>query len=99
VDYWTRECESIQQVVDICQDPATLEMFNADDIEYDGIVIKINELDVCQLLGTTNHHPRRGMAYKFPAQQAATTILSVDYQVGRTGIVTPVANLVPVTLS
>ena len=52
-----------------------------------------------EILGSTNHHPRRAIAYKFPAEQTSTQILSVDFQVGRTGVITPVANLSPVKLS
>lgn len=52
-----------------------------------------------KILGTTNHHPRRAIAYKFPAEQSSTQILSVDFQVGRSGIITPVANLKPIKLS
>ena len=65
----------------------------------DGIVIKINEMDNQALLGYTAKFPRWAVAYKFKAEQALTPILSVDYQVGRTGAVTPVANLAPVSLS
>ena len=65
----------------------------------DGIVIKINEMDVQQELGYTAKSPRWAVAYKFKAEQACTPILSIDYQVGRTGAVTPVANLQPVFLS
>ena len=71
------------------------------DLPYatDGIVIKINEMDAQQLLGYTAKSPRWAVAYKFKAEQACTPILSIDYQVGRTGAVTPVANLEPVLLS
>lgn len=99
VDYWTREIHCVDEVIQICEDPATLVMFDADDIEYDGIVIKINELDACKLLGYTDHHPRWWMAYKFPAQQAATKLIGVEFQVGRTGIITPVWQVEPTQLS
>ena len=65
----------------------------------DGIVIKINELDAQRTLGYTAKSPRWAVAYKFKAEQALTPILSIDYQVGRTGAVTPVANMEPVFLS
>lgn len=65
----------------------------------DGIVIKINQLDFQRELGSTAKSPRWATAYKFKAEQALTPILSIDYQVGRTGAVTPVANLEPVLLS
>lgn len=65
----------------------------------DGIVIKINELAAQRSLGYTAKSPRWAVAYKFKAEQACTKLLSIDYQVGRTGAVTPVANLDPVQLS
>lgn len=65
----------------------------------DGIVIKINELAAQRALGYTAKSPRWAVAYKFKAEQACTKLLSIDYQVGRTGAVTPVANLEPVQLS
>ena len=65
----------------------------------DGIVIKINELACQRALGYTAKSPRWAVAYKFKAEQACTELLSIDYQVGRTGAVTPVANLAPVQLS
>ena len=65
----------------------------------DGIVIKINELACQRALGYTAKSPRWAVAYKFKAEQACTELLGIDYQVGRTGAVTPVANLAPVQLS
>lgn len=65
----------------------------------DGVVIKINELALQRHLGFTSKFPRWAVAYKFKAEQALTEVLSIDYQVGRTGAVTPVANLAPVPLS
>lgn len=65
----------------------------------DGIVLKINELDAQRELGYTAKSPRWAVAYKFKAEQALTRIRSIDYQVGRTGAVTPVANLDPVLLA
>ena len=65
----------------------------------DGCVIKINELQSQRALGYTAKSPRWAVAYKFKAEQACTEVLGIDYQVGRTGAVTPVANLAPVQLS
>ena len=65
----------------------------------DGCVLKINELEAQRSLGYTAKSPRWAVAYKFKAEQACTPLLSISYQVGRTGAVTPVANLEPVQLS
>jgi len=91
--------DNIQDIISICENEKTLEWFLKEDIDFDGLVIKVNEINEREELGMTEHHPRRAIAYKFPAQQIATQIESVDYQIWRTGIVTPVGNLTPVQLS
>jgi DNA ligase (NAD+) len=67
--------------------------------EIDGIVIKVNETGLRDELGTTSKFPRWAIAYKYKAEAAETQLLHVNYQVGRTGAVTPVANLQPVLLA
>jgi DNA ligase (NAD+) len=67
--------------------------------EIDGIVIKVNEYAVQRVLGNTAKSPRWAMAYKFKARQAYTQLQHISYQVGRTGAITPVANLKPVFLA
>ncbi|HFI0157929.1 TPA: NAD-dependent DNA ligase LigA [Streptococcus suis] len=72
-----------------------------DDLPYeiDGIVIKVNDLAIQEELGFTVKAPRWAVAYKFPAEEKEAQILSVDWTVGRTGVVTPTANLSPVQLA
>ena len=65
----------------------------------DGIVIKVNDFAQQQQVGATAKSPRWAIAYKFKAERVSTPLLSVDFQVGRTGIITPVANLKPVSLA
>jgi DNA ligase (NAD+) len=67
--------------------------------EIDGMVIKVDDLRLQNTLGSTAHHPRWAIAYKFKARQATTQLLNIEYQVGRTGAVTPVAKLDPVRLA
>ncbi len=68
------------------------------DYGVDGVVIKVNSRALQQALGHTAKSPRYGVAYKFPAVEATTVVESIELQVGRTGIVTPVAHLTPVLI-
>ena len=68
------------------------------DLEYDidGIVIKVNEIELHSLIGETVKYPKWAIAYKFPPEEVSTKLLSITFQVGRTGVITPVANFKPV---
>lgn len=69
------------------------------DFDIDGVVIKLDDMTLWDDLGRTEHHPRYAIAYKFPAKQVRTRVLSIEHSVGRTGTITPVANLEPVEVT
>lgn len=69
------------------------------DFGVDGIVIKINSLSFQNLLGNTRKFPKWAIAFKFPAEEQNTTLIGVDFKVGRTGVITPVAKIKPIYLS
>ena len=66
--------------------------------DIDGLVIKLEDYVLWSELGTTAHHPRYAIAYKFPQESVMTTVLSIEHSVGRTGAVTPVAHMIPVSV-
>jgi DNA ligase (NAD+) len=88
--------QGIQPVIDYCLEFET----KRDELPYeiDGMVVKVNSLAMQEKLGMTSHHPRWAIAYKFKARQATTRLRAIEFQVGRTGAVTPVAKLDPVYL-
>jgi DNA ligase (NAD+) len=90
-------CRNIREVIDYC----TAFEAGRDDLPYeiDGMVIKVNDLALQEKLGMTTHHPRWAIAFKFKARQATSTLRAVEFQVGRTGSITPVAKIEPVPLS
>ncbi|MCM1170141.1 MAG: NAD-dependent DNA ligase LigA, partial [Bacteroides sp.] len=91
-----RRCSNLQEVFDYV-DYWEKERENL-PFDIDGIVVKVNDTSLWQRLGTTAKSPRWAIAYKFKAQRVLTRLESISFQVGRTGAVTPVANLEPVAL-
>jgi DNA ligase (NAD+) len=93
----SRICKNIDQVMDYIHywDKERKNL----PYDIDGIVIKVNSFAQQDMLGFTAKNPKWAISYKFKAEQVSTKLLSIDYQVGRTGAVTPVANLEPVQLA
>ncbi len=90
-------CASIDEVIQFCEQME----FKRDELGYeiDGVVVKINSTALQEEFGATTKAPRWAIAYKYPARQATTQVHSIVVQVGRTGALTPVANLEPVQLA
>jgi DNA ligase (NAD+) len=88
--------KGIQAVIEYCNEFE----IKRDDLPYeiDGMVIKVNDFALHDRMGMTSHHPRWAIAYKFKARQATSKLLRVEYQVGRTGNIGPVAKLEPVAI-
>ena len=94
-DYWT--ADNTEEIMRISEQIGASR--DSLPFEIDGMVVKLNDLAMQRALGTTSKSPRWAIAYKFKAERAYTPLLSVEFQVGRTGAVTPVANLAPVRLA
>jgi DNA ligase (NAD+) len=93
----TATLEGIEAVVKFCSD--WQEYRDEYPYELDGMVVKVNSLELQEKCGYTAHHPRWAIAFKFKARQATTRLRDVEFQVGKTGAVTPVAKLEPVHLA
>lgn len=93
----TKKCESIEEVISFVREAT--EKRNDLPYEIDGVVIKVNDLKSQQTLGYTAKSPRWAIAYKFPAEEKMTTVIGITLTVGRTGVVTPTAQLEPVQIA
>ncbi|PID93772.1 MAG: DNA ligase (NAD(+)) LigA [Bacteroidetes bacterium] len=91
------KCHSIAEIMECIE--TWKEARHTLDYDIDGVVIKVNDYALQKVLGYTAKTPRWAIAYKYQAEQASTLLQSVSYQVGRTGAITPVANLEPVFLA
>ena len=92
-----KTCVNIKEVADYC---ATWEDKREKyEYEVDGLVVKVNDLKLQERSGSTQHHPRWAIAYKFKAKQATSILTDIEYQVGKIGSITPVAKIEPVQLA
>jgi DNA ligase (NAD+) len=93
----SRQCATLDEVIAYCQE---LEA-HRQELEYDadGVVVKVDRLDLQAQLGSTTHHPRWAIAFKFAAQQAISKVRAINISVGRTGALTPTADFEPVHIA
>lgn len=89
-----KHCTNIDEVIEYIEQMGKERPELAYDI--DGVVIKVNEKDLYPIIGETVKYPKWAIAYKFPPEEVSTKLLSITYQVGRSGVITPVANFEPV---
>lgn len=90
-------CKDIEEVIEFIK---KVQDFRPDlDYEIDGVVIKVNELELYEKIGYTSKFPKWATAYKFPAEEVETILERIDFQIGRTGVIKPVAKLKPVMIS
>ncbi len=90
------KCNSIVEVIDAIK--KIEELRESFDFDIDGAVVKVNNYAIREKIGATGHHPRWAIAWKFPAVQVKTLLEKVEWQVGRTGVLTPVAHLKDVVI-
>ena len=92
-----KHCMNIEEVISYIEKMGE----ERPNLEYDidGIVIKVNEIELHDIIGETIKYPKWAIAYKFPPEEVSTVLLDITYQVGRTGVITPVANFKPVEVA
>lgn len=90
-------CKSREEVKQFCKD--AIEKRDKLPYEIDGVVVKVNDVNKQNLMGFTSRAPKWAIAFKFPPEEKATLLKDITVQVGRTGVLTPVAELEPVSLA
>jgi len=97
LERYRRRCADIEATIEACREVE--EARGKLGCDCDGVVVKVDSIEQQRRLGSTTHHPRWAIAYKFPAQQATTVIEKIEISVGRTGALTPTALLDPVEIA
>ncbi|HRY31045.1 MAG TPA: NAD-dependent DNA ligase LigA [Candidatus Paceibacterota bacterium] len=92
-----RPCRDINEIIDFWK--TWQKKKDSEDYQLDGVVVKINEREYQETLGFTGKAPRFAVAFKFPAEQVTTVVEDITFQIGRTGVITPVAHLRPVLIA